>query len=481
LYRHGDGGPGWPRRGAAAAIALLTAGTLGGCEDRNRSTHSQVPGIEQAGHPDTVEPRVDTAAARLEAVLLEGTPPAYVPAFVWDVVRRYYDARRYAPRWTGPQGLTQDGRALLAVLCALETEGLASPVLSDLPDPGDSTRAVVQGAADLGELDLRLTAALLTAADALRSGQMHPDSLFSAWHVAAPEAISDTAAAALLADSAPAHALLTLRNGWPEYRSLREAARHLLASEAAEDTISSLPTKLQPGQRDSAVAALRHRLIINGELDSTSRSGLRYDARVVSAVRSFQRRHGLTASGRLDSTTRAELAMPIDRRFDLVAANLERYRWLPDPAESGPMLLVDLATGRLEGHADGQLTWTDAARVAPCSAGLPPMLADTIHGVREEPGGIALELGNQRRVHLLSRIAAPSDSGEPCIVVSRPAAVAALVRRTRQPVLLYLLWPTTWVDKRDGRLHFRQDASGQDQALMRALPQTARPAPACTR
>jgi hypothetical protein len=89
----------------------------------------------------------------------------------------------------------------VAVLCALETEGLASPVLSDLPDPGDSTRAVVQGAADLGELDLRLTAALLTAADALRSGQMHPDSLFSAWHVAAPEAISDTAAAALLAGS----------------------------------------------------------------------------------------------------------------------------------------------------------------------------------------------------------------------------------------------------------------------------------------
>ena len=468
-------------RGTAAAIALLTLGTLAGCGDGNRSRHSRLPGIEQTGHPDTVEPRVDTAAARLEAVLLESTPPAYVPAFVWDVVRRYYDARRYAPRWTGPKGLTQEGRALVAVLCALETDGLALPVLSALPDPGDSTRAIAQSAVDLGELDLRLTAALLTAADALRSGQVDPDSLVSAWHVAAPETISDTAAAALLADSAPAPALLTLRKDWPGYRSLVAAARQLRASEAAEDTIAGLPTKLQPGQRDSAVAVLRRRLIINGELDSTARSGSRYDDQVVSAVRSFQRRHGVAATGRLDSITRAELAVPIGRRFDLVTANLERYRWLPDPAESGPMLLVDLATGRLEGHADGQLTWTGAALVGPCSAGLPPMLADTIHGVLEGPGDIALELGNQQRVRLVSRIRAASGPGEPCIVVSKPAAVAEFVRRTRQPVLLYLLWPTTWVDARDGRLHFRRDTSGQDEALKRALPQRARPAPACTR
>ncbi len=468
-------------RRTAGAIALLTAGTLGGCGDGNRSTHSRLPGIEQAGATDTVEPRVDTAAARLEAVLLESTPPAYVPAFVWDVVRRYYDARRYAPRWAGPEGLTQEGRALVAVLCALETEGLASPVLSALPVPGDTTRAIAQSAVDLGELDLRLTAALLTAADALRSGQVHPDSLVSAWHVPAAEAISDTAAAALLADYVPARAVLTLRKDRPGYRSLLDAARQLRASEAAEDTTANLPTKLQPGQRHSAVPALRHRLIINGELDSTARSGSRYDAQVVSAVRSFQRRHGLAATGRLDSTTRAELMVPIGRRFHLVAANLERYRWLPSPAESGPMLLVDLATGRLEGHADGQLTWTGAALAGPCSTGLPPMLADTIHEVREGPGGIALELGNQRRVRLVSRIAAAGDPGEPCIVVSKPAAVAEFVRRTRQPVLLYLLWPTTWVDERDGRLHFRYDTSGQDEALKRALPQTARPAPACTR
>jgi L,D-transpeptidase YcbB len=73
------------------------------------------------------------------------------------------------------------------------------------------------------------------------------------------------------------------------------------------------------------VPLLREKLGLGGDA-----SDLKYDAKVVEAVKKFQRANEVPVTGNLDSRTIKELnGPPRDRQIEIVISNMERWRWYP--------------------------------------------------------------------------------------------------------------------------------------------------------
>ena len=83
---------------------------------------------------------------------------------------------------------------------------------------------------------------------------------------------------------------------------------------------------LQPGTRHQAVAALRRRLITEGDLDQAYGVNDVFDAAVEAAVRSFQLRHGIAPDGAVREQTYAALNVTAQIRANQLRTNLVRLR-----------------------------------------------------------------------------------------------------------------------------------------------------------
>ena len=83
---------------------------------------------------------------------------------------------------------------------------------------------------------------------------------------------------------------------------------------------------LTPGTRHQAVAALRQRLIIEGDLDQGYGVNDVFDAAVEQAVRSFQIRHGIGSDGVVREQTFAALNVPAHIRASQLRTNVVRLR-----------------------------------------------------------------------------------------------------------------------------------------------------------
>jgi murein L,D-transpeptidase YcbB/YkuD len=104
---------------------------------------------------------------------------------------------------------------------------------------------------------------------------------------------------------------------------------------------------------DARVPRLRGRLGLASEA-----SDLRYDPKLVDAVKEFQRANGLPATGNLDSRTVRKLNGPgADRTIETIIANMERWRWYPrDLGEAH--VLVNLPDFTLKVMHKGAQIWT---------------------------------------------------------------------------------------------------------------------------
>lgn len=83
---------------------------------------------------------------------------------------------------------------------------------------------------------------------------------------------------------------------------------------------------LTPGTRHQAVAALRQRLIIEGDLDQGYGVNDVFDTAVEQAVRSFQIRHGIGSDGVVREQTFAALNVPAHIRASQLRTNVVRLR-----------------------------------------------------------------------------------------------------------------------------------------------------------
>lgn len=109
------------------------------------------------------------------------------------------------------------------------------------------------------------------------------------------------------------------------------------ATEQAIQTYQTLVTKggwgtvptgtvLHVGSKGAAVAALRRRLMVTGDLDEAAGISPVFDSYVAAGVKRFQARHGIGESGNVTPETAAELNVPAEMRLRQLETNLVRLR-----------------------------------------------------------------------------------------------------------------------------------------------------------
>ncbi len=137
--------------------------------------------------------------------------------------------------------------------------------------------------------------------------------------------------------------------------------------------------KLRSGISDPAVAVLRRRLQITGDLEQ--RGGFRntFDYYVEKAVKRAQKRHGLSPTGVVDSATRAALNVSARSRLRQLRRNLNRLASLSrQTARDDRYVLVNIPAAQIEAVENGKVVSRHSAVVGKPSRQT-PILKSRIH------------------------------------------------------------------------------------------------------
>jgi len=132
-------------------------------------------------------------------------------------------------------------------------------------------------------------------------------------------------------------------------RGLAEVAMTRLFLKYARDV-----RKLEPGNKGSAVVALRNRLMAMGYLGRSNT--MVYDAAIKDAVQQFQVAHGLNDDGKAGAATMAQINVGVAQRLQSVMVALERERWFN--TERGKRhILVNIPDFTAKVIDDGKVTF----------------------------------------------------------------------------------------------------------------------------
>ncbi|MDX2287928.1 MAG: L,D-transpeptidase family protein [Hyphomicrobiaceae bacterium] len=258
---------------------------------------------------------------------------------VLDALGTLYATEIAAPLFTGPDGLTSRGRAIVEELARAEEWGLQPEAYEvSLPVTPSGDPALVAR----NELELAL-AALRYASDASQ-GRFKP-SQFSLWYERASGNFDPAAAMRAIATSGdPAAALVAQHPSHRQFHLLRAAYLaqkfpgrfQVNASHQSEPE----PPRFEPGRtlnrgdRDPQVVLLRQRLNVpSAHPDDVEL----YDAEVATAVNKFMRSKGWRRKVAFDNKVRSLLndqnagtGLKATRvSVDDLLINMEKWRWLP--------------------------------------------------------------------------------------------------------------------------------------------------------
>jgi murein L,D-transpeptidase YcbB/YkuD len=207
------------------------------------------------------------------------------------------------------------------------------------------------------DLDLILTDAYLLYGSHLAAGRVNPETLHTDWKIntAAVDLSASLANAASSGDIKAA--LRKLRPAHSGYTTLRNALAQLRGLAAANGwPVLDDSKTIRPGDSNSAVVELRHRLAVGGDLGQIGpdENALFFDATLASAVKRFQQRNGLKADGIAGRNTIGLLNVPVEQRIRQVVVNLERWRWLPHDL-GARYIIVNTADFNLKAVENGRV------------------------------------------------------------------------------------------------------------------------------
>jgi len=370
----------------AALVGTLAVVAAFGCKRVQRANGE----VSRNWTPTQQDVYLGVPAAAVRAAIvkrLASAPPSGVNQDQWKHVKSLYGAFSNNLLWLDDKGAHQPRvSALLNALADADSDALR---LSAYPlvDLSRALGAIDKGkptADELADADLLLSSTFVAFGESMLTGQTNPAGLGQNWHISAREERVDSALTLTLREDDFGAGLVRMRPQDPGYDSLRTqfVLFRDLVSRGAWDTV---PTgrQLKPGDSDSParLAALRARLSAEGYLsDSTSvtlagsdsatdsavhaakkpvrvqRSGPGvYDRRLAGAVAAFQERHSIGVDSMLGKETVDAMNVPAAYRLAQVAANLERYRWLPR-ALGNRYIIVNVPQFHLEAYDSGQKT-----------------------------------------------------------------------------------------------------------------------------
>lgn len=299
-------------------------------------------------------------AAALRAAVQGGKGPAMRWPDLRDVrpgLRRLYEAAGWRPLWTDGGQATPAARALVVRLDLAAQHGL-DPADYDVPRH-DSLVArldvdtLARAADSLAAFDVRLTADALRFLGAIRHGRVRlvrsEDTVFVRGASVDVAAVVDS----LRAVASPHEWLERFERRGPGYERLLAAYARFrqLAADTAYAVAGPFPPRIATGTAWAGAPRLRTLLAALGDLDlepaAAHAADHRVDAALAGALRRFQGREGLPQDGVLGSRTRERLARPFETPLRQLALALERWRGMPEPADTVPYVDVNVPEYRL--------------------------------------------------------------------------------------------------------------------------------------
>lgn len=250
-------------------------------------------------------------ASRIQALLEDNRLP--IKDGDLSMLRAFYRQRSFAPAWTDA-----DAGSAHAILAHADQDGL---------DPSDY--AVPSGSA-AGADDILLTEAFLSYAHDLELGRPDLKAIDSDVDLPDTPFVAATALAAALRGGDFASSAAAWAPPQAEYARLKTALslyRRIADRGGWAPLPSGHPADFVKGA--AGEMPLRHRL---GYEDAILAADPQAD--LPDAVKRFQGRHGLEPDGRVGIRTLAELNVPASARVAQIAANMERWRWLPRAFEA---------------------------------------------------------------------------------------------------------------------------------------------------
>ena len=355
-----------------SALALLVA-----CKgsDSARAGNVENP---QTWAPEKLTSVNGVPATEIEALIqkkLDGSRPPKIDDDQWGHTKRLYKLYGNNPLWLTSDGLHKTRtKALTDAILAANSDGMR---LDDYPI-GALAQAIAAlkqtknpTADQLATADVVLTASFTSLGEDLLTGQVDPRTVAQSWHVDPEEENIDSALVRNLRYEHLDKALATMRPTDDDYAGLSKQLQNY-RSVVAKGGWQNVPDtkQVKPGAAaDPAVlAAVRNRLAVEGIIPAsgatkaalipsiqgaTASSGNTYDHDLAAAVALFQTRHGINVDSALGKETIEAMNVPAAYRLGEIAANMERFRWLPRSFGSR-YIFVNVSAFKLEAYDSGQ-------------------------------------------------------------------------------------------------------------------------------
>jgi murein L,D-transpeptidase YcbB/YkuD len=358
-----------PRRATyrlIVACSILLSGACGklGLPHRHRQvTHNWTP------------PRVETVAgvpaAAIDSAIgarLAASRPKEVPAARWEHVQRLYKAYDGRALWMESEGPNRARtNALLQAIAAADSDALQVdryPLPELIQSLGTVRQTKTPTAEQLANADVLLTTAYIALSEDLLGGQTNPKDLAQDWHIGTGREQLDSAVALSLRSDSLAEGIALMRPQDEDYAALQKELgrfREIVDRGGWAPVPAGKALKRGDHESPARLDALRARLAAEGfGVDSTGAASVdtsagrsTYDRALAAAVADFQAHHGIVVDSMLGDETLQSLNVPAEYRLAQIAANLERYRWLPRNLGQR-YIFVNVPAFRLQAYDSGQ-------------------------------------------------------------------------------------------------------------------------------
>jgi murein L,D-transpeptidase YcbB/YkuD len=358
-----------PRRATyrlIVACSILLSGACGklGLPHRHRQvTHNWTP------------PRVETVAgvpaAAIDSAIgarLAASRPKEVPAARWEHVQRLYKAYDGRALWMESEGPNRARtNALLQAIAAADSDALQVdryPLPELIESLGTVRQTKTPTAEQLANADVLLTTAYIALSEDLLGGQTNPKDLAQDWHIGTGREQLDSAVALSLRSDSLAEGIALMRPQDEDYAALQKELgrfREIVDRGGWAPVPAGKALKRGDHESPARLDALRARLAAEGlGVDSTGAASVdtsagrsTYDRALAAAVADFQAHHGIVVDSMLGDETLQSLNVPAEYRLAQIAANLERYRWLPRNLGQR-YIFVNVPAFRLQAYDSGQ-------------------------------------------------------------------------------------------------------------------------------
>jgi len=252
---------------------------------------------------------------------------------------KFYVERKFKPAWSDDFGPFISVEDFLEVIHNSYREGLRpedyhlQTIEATLAGLYESIlRGRSTDSAKLAELDLMLTDAFCLYASHLLHGRVDHRNVYPGWVIYQRSADLTAVLSDALASESMEETLAKLAPFHPGYAGLKEKliVYRRIAENGGWPRISQGP-KIKKGSRGNRVAILKQRLSVSGDLEpvKVKRENI-FDNDVGFAVKKFQKRHGLKIDGTVGRSTLEAMNIPVEKRIQQIALNMDRMRWLPD-------------------------------------------------------------------------------------------------------------------------------------------------------